>query len=69
MIIPGAEGVMTGICCMQLYIDTAVQTGGLNFSFYLRFHVQETLKIDSDRCDKNLSCIKLRHRRTCNTIP
>ena len=43
MIIPGAEGVMTGICCMLFYIATAVQSGWLDFSFYFRFHVQETL--------------------------
>jgi len=39
--IPGKSGFMTGICCVQVYSATAVQTGGFNRSFICWYRVQE----------------------------
>ena len=40
---------MTGICWIQVYRSTAVQTGGSNGSFNFWFHVQEPLLVVNQR--------------------
>jgi len=42
---PGATRVRTGICWIQVYNTTAVQTGGFNRSFICWYHVQEPLSM------------------------
>ena len=42
---PGAAGVKTSICRIQVYVDIAVQPGGFNGSLIFWFHMQEPLII------------------------